>query len=56
MFVVHNGVVGKRAIATGVGEGTLVEITKGLTGDELVIVEGKELVREGQRVQAEAKK
>ncbi|PYO18036.1 MAG: hypothetical protein DMD88_18755, partial [Candidatus Rokuibacteriota bacterium] len=56
VFVVHNGVVGKRTIATGVGEGTLVEVTKGLAGDELVIVEGKELVREGQRVHAEAKK
>ena len=56
VFVVHNGVVGKRTIATGVGDGTLVEVTKGLAGDELVIVEGKELVREGQRVHAEAKK
>jgi RND family efflux transporter MFP subunit len=54
--VVTNGVVGKRPITTGVGEGTLVEVTKGLQGDELVIVEGKELVREGQRVHAEVKK
>ena len=50
------GVVSKRSIATGVGEGTLVEVTKGLAGDELVIVEGKELVRDGQKVRAELKK
>jgi membrane fusion protein (multidrug efflux system) len=56
VYVVTNGVVGKRTIGTGVGEGTLVEVTKGLQGDELVIVEGKELVRDGQRVRAEVKK
>jgi len=56
VYVVANGVVGKRTITLGVGEGTLVEVTKGLAGDELVIVEGKELVRDGQRVRAEAKK
>jgi membrane fusion protein (multidrug efflux system) len=49
------GVVAKRPITTGVGEGTLVEVSRGLTGDERVIVEGKELVREGQKVRAEAK-
>jgi membrane fusion protein, multidrug efflux system len=54
--VVTDGVVGKRTITTGVGEGTLVEVTKGLQGDELVIVEGKELVRDGQRVRTEVKK
>jgi membrane fusion protein (multidrug efflux system) len=56
VYVVTNGVVGKRPIATGVGEGTLVEVAKGLQGDELVIVEGKELVRDGQKVRAEVKK
>jgi membrane fusion protein (multidrug efflux system) len=56
VYVVHGGVVGKRTIATGVGEGTLVEVTKGLAGDELVIVDGRELVRDGQRVHAEVKK
>lgn len=56
VYVVANGVVDKRTIALGVGEGTLVEVTKGLAGDELVIVEGKELVRNGQRVRAEVKK
>jgi RND family efflux transporter MFP subunit len=57
VFVVSPaGVVSKRSITTGVGEGTLVEVTKGLTGDELNIVEGKELVRDGQKVRAELKK
>ncbi len=56
VYIVANGVVGKRTIATGVGAGTLVEVTKGLQGDELVIVEGKELVRDGQKVRAEVKK
>lgn len=56
VFVVQDGVVGRRPITAGVGEGTLVEVVKGLAGDESVIVEGKELVREGQRVRAEMKK
>lgn len=56
VFVVQNGVVGRRPIATGVGDGTLVEVVRGLAGDESVIVEGKELVREGQKVRAEMKK
>ncbi len=51
-----NSVVGKRPITTGAGEGTLVEVTKGLQGDETVIVEGKELVRDGQKVRAEVRK
>jgi hypothetical protein len=56
VFVVQNGVVERRRITTGVGEGTLVEVVTGLAGDESVIIEGKELVREGQKVRAEAKK
>jgi len=48
------GVVNKRKVATGVGEGTLVEVVKGLAVEDRVIVEGKELVREGQKVRAEA--
>jgi membrane fusion protein (multidrug efflux system) len=57
VYIVNaTGVVSKRAITTGVGEGTLVEVTKGLTGEERVIVEGKELVRDGQKVRAEVKK
>jgi membrane fusion protein (multidrug efflux system) len=56
VFVVTNGIVSRRPVTTGAGEGTLVEITRGLTGDELVIVEGKELTREGLRVRAELRK
>jgi cobalt-zinc-cadmium efflux system membrane fusion protein len=53
--VAAGGVVNKRTVATGVGEGTLVEVVKGLTPEDRVIVEGKELVREGQKVRAEAR-
>lgn len=53
VLVVANGVVARRPVATGVMDGTLVEITKGLTGDETVVVEGKEIVREGQKVRVE---
>lgn len=53
VFVVQNAVVSKRRISTGVNEGTLVEVTKGLAGEEMLVVEGKELVREGQKVRAE---
>ena len=56
VFVVDKGVVARRQIATGVGEGSLVEVVKGIAGEEQVIIEGKELVREGQRVRAEARK
>jgi len=54
VFTVTNGVVGRRPITVGVTQGTLVEVLKGLTGNEQVIVEGKELVRDGQKVRAEA--
>lgn len=53
VYVVQDGVVSRRAVTTGVGEGTRIEVTKGLGADELVIVEGKELVRQGQRVKAQ---
>jgi RND family efflux transporter MFP subunit len=53
--VTAGGVVNKRTVATSVGEGTLVEVVKGLTPEDRVIVEGKELVREGQKVRAEAR-
>ena len=56
VFVVEQGVVGRRPITTGEGEGTLVEVVGGLKGEEQVIIEGKELVREGQRVRAEARR
>ena len=54
--IVQNGVVSRRAVTPGVSQGTLVEVSKGLAGDEALIVEGKELVREGQKVRAEPAK
>ena len=54
VYVVTDGVVGRRPVTTGIGEGALVEVSKGLKPDEAVIVEGKELVRDGQKVRAEA--
>jgi RND family efflux transporter MFP subunit len=54
VYVVKDGVVRRRQVATGLGEGTLVEVVKGLQADEAVVVEGKELVREGQKVRAES--
>jgi RND family efflux transporter MFP subunit len=56
VYVVQNGTVNRRPVTTGVSEGTLVEITRGLTGEESLVVEGKELVREGQKVRAEPRR
>jgi RND family efflux transporter MFP subunit len=56
VFVVDKGVVGRLAITTGESEGALVEVVKGLKGEEQVIAEGKELVRPGQKVRTEARK
>jgi membrane fusion protein, multidrug efflux system len=53
VFTVDKGVVGRRVIKPGVTQGTLVEVVNGLQGTEQVIVEGKELVRDGQKVRAE---
>ena len=52
LYLIQDGTVGRRSVEVGVTEGTLVEVTNGLSGDESVIVEGKELVREGQKVRA----
>ena len=56
VFTVDKGVVGRRTVTLGVTQGTLVEVLKGLSGTEQVIVEGKELVRNGQKVRAEVAK
>ncbi|MBI4608210.1 MAG: efflux RND transporter periplasmic adaptor subunit [Candidatus Rokubacteria bacterium] len=50
LYLVQDGTVVRRPVAVGVSEGTLVEVTQGLSGNEAVIVEGKELVRDGQKV------
>jgi membrane fusion protein (multidrug efflux system) len=52
LFLVQDGTVVRRPVAVGVTEGTLVEVTKGLSGGEAVIIQGKELVRDGQKVRA----
>jgi multidrug efflux pump subunit AcrA (membrane-fusion protein) len=52
LYVVQDGTVARRPVTLGITEGTWVEVTKGLSGDEAVIAEGKELVREGQKVRA----
>jgi RND family efflux transporter MFP subunit len=56
VFTVDKGVVGRRPIKAGVTQGTLVEVLTGLSGTEQVIVEGKELVRDGQKVRVEVAK
>ena len=53
VFVAKDSIVTKRTIKTGVSEGTAIEVVQGLTGDESIVVEGKELVREGQKVRVE---
>jgi membrane fusion protein (multidrug efflux system) len=52
LYLVQDGIVARRPVTVGVTEGTLVEVTQGLSGAEAVIVEGTELVREGQKVRA----
>jgi membrane fusion protein (multidrug efflux system) len=52
LFLVQDGTVVRRPVAVGVTQGTLVEVTKGLSADEAVIIQGKELVRDGQKVRA----
>ena len=52
LYLVRDGIVVRRPVGVGATEGALVEVTNGLSGDEAVIVEGKELVREGLKVRA----
>ncbi|MCP9454709.1 MAG: efflux RND transporter periplasmic adaptor subunit [Nitrospira sp.] len=50
VFTVRDGQVHRTPVETGVRNGNWVEITKGLTGEEAVIVSGKDLVRDGMLV------
>jgi RND family efflux transporter MFP subunit len=52
VLLVRDGKVASRIVELGVEDGPLVEITKGLGPDDQVILQGKELVREGQAVKA----
>jgi len=51
VFVVEEGRARRVEIEIGVRQGNLIEITKGLTGNEEVIVSGKDLVHDGTPVQ-----
>lgn len=50
--VVRDGQVASVPVELGVADGPRVQIVKGLTPDDQVIVQGKELVRDGQAVKA----
>lgn len=53
VFVVRDGRAQRVNVEIGVRNDNRVEITKGLTGDETVIVSGKDLVHDGTPVQAQ---
>ncbi len=53
VYVVREGKARRMDIESGVRNGNRIEITKGLTGDEQVIVSGKDLVHDGTPVQVE---
>lgn len=53
VFVVRDGKAQRVNVEIGVRNDNRVEITKGLTGDETVIVSGKDLVHDGTPVQAQ---
>ncbi|MBH0184516.1 MAG: efflux RND transporter periplasmic adaptor subunit, partial [Nitrospira sp.] len=53
VFVVRDGKSQRVNVEIGVRNDNRVEITKGLTGDEIVIVSGKDLVHDGTPVQAQ---
>jgi membrane fusion protein (multidrug efflux system) len=52
VLVVREGKVATVAVSLGEIDGPLVQVVKGLAPDDQVIVQGKELVREGQAVKA----
>ncbi len=53
VFVVRDGKAQRVNVEIGMRNDNRVEITKGLTGDETVIVSGKDLVHDGTPVQAQ---
>lgn len=52
VFVVREGTVVPVPVTLGEPDGTRVQITQGLRPDDQIIVQGKDLVREGQTVRA----
>jgi RND family efflux transporter MFP subunit len=53
VYIVEEGKARKVDIEIGTQQGSYIEITKGLTGNEEVIVSGKDLVHEGTPVQTQ---
>jgi len=52
VYTVENGIVKKLPVQIGITDGIKVEILEGLTGEEMVIVAGKSLVSEGDKVRS----
>jgi membrane fusion protein (multidrug efflux system) len=52
VLLVQNGKVATRTVQLGAADGALIQVIKGLAPDDELIVQGKELVREGQTVKA----
>jgi HlyD family secretion protein len=50
VFVVDGGVARFRVLETGIESGGSVQVTGGLTGSELVVVDGNAFLEDGQRV------
>lgn len=53
IYIVREGKARRADIETGARSGSRIEITKGLLGDEQIIVSGKDLVHDGTPVQAQ---
>jgi membrane fusion protein (multidrug efflux system) len=53
VHIVRDGKAQRVNVEIGARDGSMVEITNGLTGDEQVIVSGKDLVHEGTPIQAQ---
>jgi hypothetical protein len=52
VLLIRDGKVATAPVQLGPTDGPLVQVTRGLAPDDQVIVQGKELVREGQAVKA----
>ena len=52
VYVVTDGAVTRRAIEVGIESGKLVEVVRGLAGDEEVVVTGQSSLRDGSKVLA----
>jgi len=53
VHIVRDGKAQRVNVEIGARDGSMVEITKGLSGDEQVIVSGKDLVHDGTPIQAQ---